>query len=107
MLGPRPDIGSGPKGVPLVPLSKLDHHHRLTVTKIFGHPLSRNIQWHDVESLLERIVIVSISHRGNVNLTMNGETHSLGKVRGHDLSEDQVIRVRHILKEVGIVQAAA
>lgn len=90
-----------------MPLSKLDHHHRLTVAKIFGHPLSRNIQWHDVESLLDRIGVITLSHRGNVNLTIGSEVHSLGKVRGHDLSEDQVIRVRHILKEVGIVQTAA
>jgi len=34
--------------------SKLDHHHRHTVTQIFGHPVGRNIQWHDVVCLLER-----------------------------------------------------
>ena len=90
-----------------MPLSKLDHHHRVTATKIFGHPLSHNIQWHDVESLLERIGMVSVSHRGNMNVTIGDVVHSLGRVRGHDLSEDQVIKVRHILKDVGIDATAA
>ena len=85
-----------------MPLSKLDHHHRLTVTKLFGHPLSRNIQWHDVESLLDRLGVVSISHRGNVNVTINGEIHSLGKPRGHDLSEFQVVTLRHLLSDIGV-----
>ncbi len=90
-----------------MPLSKLDHHHRVTAAKIFGHPLSHNIQWHDVESLLDRIGIVSISHRGNVNVTIGEVVHSLGKARGHDLSDEQVIKVRHILRDLGIEAAAA
>ena len=31
---------------------KLNGHHRVTVEKIFQHPVSHNIQWHDVLSLL-------------------------------------------------------
>ena len=29
---------------------KLDGHHRATVRKIFQHPVSHNIQWHDVSN---------------------------------------------------------
>jgi len=81
---------------------KLDHHHKKTVGKIFSHPLSHNIQWHDVESLLERIGILGQSHSGNVTVTLDGVVHSLGKAHGHDLNDDQVVKVRHLLRDLGI-----
>ena len=33
----------------------LDGHHKATVEKIFSHPVSHNIQWHDVLSLLRGV----------------------------------------------------
>ena len=33
----------------------LDSHHAATVEKIFQHPVSHNIEWHDVLSLLEGV----------------------------------------------------
>ena len=81
---------------------KLDHHHRHTVSQIFGHPIGHNIQWRDVISLLERFGDVHESHRGGWALTMESATLSFGKVRGRDLTEDQVIRVRHLLQDLGI-----
>lgn len=88
-------------------LQKLDHHHRLTLNKLFGHPLSRNIQWHDVECLLERLGSVGVSHRGNVTFQFEGTVTSLGKARGHDLTETQVIQVRHLLESLGLHRNAA
>ena len=37
---------------------KMDSHHRKTVEKLFTHPTSHNIQWHDVLSLLEAVAQV-------------------------------------------------
>jgi hypothetical protein len=85
---------------------KLDHHHRITAQKIFGHPLNHNIQWHDVCSLLGRFGDVHESHRGNWAITMNGETTSFGPNRHRDLSDDQVIKVRHFLTSVGLTKDA-
>ena len=87
-------------------LHKLDHHHRLTIAKLYGHPLSRNIQWHDVEALLERLGAVGQSHRGNVTVSVGDQMVSLGKRRGHDLTEDQVVRVRHLLQGLGLAHFA-
>ncbi len=80
---------------------KLDHHHRLTVSKIFGHPLNHNIQWHDVCSLLERFGDVHETHRGNWAVTVEGETISFGSTRSRDLTEDQVMKVRSFLRSLG------
>ena len=38
---------------------ELDGHHRATVERIFSHPVSHNIQWHDVLSLLESVAAVT------------------------------------------------
>ncbi len=81
---------------------QLDHHHKLTVQKIYGHPLNHNIQWHDVASLLGRFGEVHESHRGNWALTRDGNTVTFGPNRHRDLSEDQVIKVRHFLTDVGV-----
>ncbi len=81
---------------------KLDHHHRLTLLKIFGHPLNHNIQWHDVISLLARFGEVHETHRGNWAVTVDGETISFGSTRARDLTEDQVVKVRGFLRSSGV-----
>jgi hypothetical protein len=89
---------------------KLDHHHRITAQKVFGHPLNHNIQWHDVCSLLARFGEVHETHRGNWAVTVEGDTVSFGSTRTRDLTEDQVIKVRNFLRSIGftpeIVKAA-
>jgi len=82
--------------------TKLDHHHRLTLQKIFGHPLNHNIQWHDVCSLLGRFGEVHETHRGNWAITVEGETVSFGSTRSRDLTDDQVVKVRHFLRALGL-----
>ncbi|MBU6496521.1 MAG: hypothetical protein KGR42_08975 [Acidobacteria bacterium] len=81
---------------------KLDHHHRVTAQKIFGHPINHNIKWVEVTSLLERFGEVHESHRGNWAITVNSETISFGPSRAKELTEDQVIRVRHFLQSLGV-----
>jgi hypothetical protein len=81
---------------------KLDHHHRVTVQKIFGHPLNHNIKWHDVCSLLARFGEVHETHRGNWAVTIEGDTVSFGSTRTRDLTEDQVVRVRAFLRAFGL-----
>jgi hypothetical protein len=81
---------------------KLDHHHRITAQKVFGHPLNHNIQWHDVCSLLARFGEVHETHRGNWAVTVEGDTISFGSTRTRDLTEDQVIKVRNFLRSTGV-----
>ena len=83
---------------------KLDHHHRHTVGQLFGHPIGHNIQWRDVICLLERFGDVHESHRGGWTCTISSSTFSSGRIRGRDLTEDQVIRVRRLLQDLGVAQ---
>ena len=55
---------------------ELDAHHRATVEKIFSHPMSHNIQWHDVLSLLQNVASVTKEHEGRYTVTLGAETET-------------------------------
>jgi hypothetical protein len=81
---------------------KLNSHHRVTVEKIFQHPVSHNIQWHDVLSLLESVGQVSEGHDRRYKVTLGTETETLDAPSGHDVDEQMVIDLRRMLKGAGI-----
>ncbi len=81
---------------------ELDGHHRTTVEKIFNHPVSHNIQWHDVVSLLEHVGTVTEDHDGKFTVTLGSETETFTAPRHHDIDEQQVIDLRRMLKGAGI-----
>jgi hypothetical protein len=82
---------------------KLDGHHRATVEKIFRHPASHNIQWHDVLSLLESVAEVTERHGAKYKVTLGPETETLEAPKGSDIDEQMVIDLRRMLKGAGIV----
>ncbi len=86
---------------------ELDGHHRATVEKIFNHPVSHNIQWHDVVSLLERVGTVNDERDGKVTVTLGPETETFNAPRHHDIDEQQVIDLRRMLKGAGITPESA
>jgi hypothetical protein len=81
----------------------LDGHHRATVEEIFRHPVSHNIQWHDVLSLLRAVGSAEEEHHGAVKVTIGGQTLNLHRPRhGSDLGEEQVVDLRRLLTHGGI-----
>lgn len=84
----------------------LDNHHRATVEKIFSHPVSHNVQWHDVLSLLENVATVHKEHDGRYKVTLGSETETFD-VPGHaDIDEQQVVDLRRMLNGAGITPDA-
>ena len=82
---------------------KLDSHHQATVEKIFRHPVSHNIEWHDVLSLLESVASVTRRHDGRFAVTLGAETEVLEAPRGDDIDEQLVVDLRRMLRGAGIV----
>jgi hypothetical protein len=82
--------------------SELDGHHRATLEKIFNHPVSHNIQWHDVLSLLESVGTVTAERDGRYAVTLGDETETFDAPRHHDIDEQQVVDLRRMLKGAGI-----
>jgi hypothetical protein len=82
--------------------SELDAHHRATVEKIFNHPVSHNIQWHDILSLLLSVASVSEEPGGRYTVTLGSETETFHAPRNHDIDEQQVVDLRRMLRGAGL-----
>ena len=80
---------------------KLDAHHRKTVEKLFTHPTSHNIQWHDVLSLLQAVADVEEAHDGRFRVTLGEESETFDAPRGHDIDTQQIVDLRRMLKGAG------
>jgi hypothetical protein len=52
--------------------------HQATYKAIFQHPAARNLQWHDVRSLLNSISEVEEEHNGNLRFTRHGKAFRRG-----------------------------
>jgi len=82
--------------------SHLDHHHRRTAAAILSHPVSHNIEWREVVSLLEAIGEVRDEHNGKFKVAVGGETETLHRPNGKDVSEQMVVDLRRMLGAAGI-----
>ena len=80
---------------------KLDAHHRKTLEKLFTHPTSHNIQWHDVLSLLQAVAEVEEAHDGRFRVTLGEETETFDAPRRHDIDTQQIVDLRRMLKGAG------
>ncbi len=81
---------------------KLDGHHRSTVEKLFRHPTSHNIEWHDVISLLQKVATVVEGENGRFTVTLGEETQVFDEPRHHDCDIQQVIDIRRMLDQAAI-----
>jgi hypothetical protein len=81
--------------------TKLDAHHRKTLEKLFTHPTSHNIQWHDVLSLLQVLAEVEEAHDGRFRVSLGQETETFDAPRGHDIDTQQIVDLRRMLKGAG------
>jgi len=76
-------------------------HHRETLIRIFRHPASHNIEWHDALSLLEAVGSVEQRHDGEYAVQVGAETAFLRRTSDKDLDVDQVLEVRRLLTAAG------
>jgi hypothetical protein len=86
----------------MVDTAHLDRHHRSTATAILSHPVSHNIEWRDVLSLLEAIGEVTEEHNGKFKVTVGGETEMLRRPNGKDVDDQLVVDLRRMLGAAGI-----
>lgn len=84
--------------------------HQRTLDRIFQHPISHNLVWHDVHALLGEIAEVKKEHNGSLKVTRNGQTLFLHPTSKKDVTEmDEVMNLRHFLErsESGLEKSAA
>jgi hypothetical protein len=81
--------------------SHLNSRHRDTVAKIFSHPPNRNIEWHEVTSLLEAIGSVTHEHNGKLKVAVGPETEVLPAPEGKDVDVQLLVDLRRMLTQAG------
>ncbi len=78
-----------------------------TWEKIFQHPLSHNLAWHDVHGLLARMGHVVARPKGGCTVTCQGETIVLPETHTKEVATDDLVRLRHFLQRTENTQPAA
>ena len=79
----------------------LDNRHRDTLRQIFQHPVSHNIEWHAVESLLAKVGTVEHEHDGRFKVTLGDEIETFDKPKHKDIDAQQVVDLRRMLTRAG------
>jgi hypothetical protein len=79
----------------------LSNHHRNTLRQIFQHPVSHNIEWHAVVSLLEAIGSVEDHHDGSVAVTLGSATEYFERPATKDIDSQTVVDLRRVLASAG------
>jgi hypothetical protein len=80
---------------------RLDGRHRDTLRRIFEHPTSHNIEWHEVTSLLEAVGTVTVRHDGKVSVKLGSELEFLDPPAGKDVDDQMVVDLRRMLRGAG------
>ena len=79
----------------------LSNHHRNTLRQIFEHPVSHNIEWQGVISLVEAIGSVEKHHNGKLTVTVGAQSAVFDPRAEKDLDEQAVIDLRRMLAAAG------
>ncbi|HTS99408.1 MAG TPA: hypothetical protein VMI33_22590 [Streptosporangiaceae bacterium] len=79
----------------------LSNHHRTTLRQLFEHPVSHNIEWRAVLSLLEAIGSVEEHREGKVAVTVGSQSEFFETARQKDLDVQEVLDLRRLLSTAG------
>ena len=79
----------------------LSNHHRNTLREIFRHPVSHNLEWRAVTSLLETVGSVTEHHDGKLAVTIGSETEFFSRPAGKDIDAQTVVDLRRMLTAAG------
>ena len=80
----------------------LNNHHRVTLQKIFSHPLSGNVEWRQVLSLLEAAGTTTQEPNGKVKVELGGETEVLRPPNDKDVDRQMIVDLRRLLTNAGL-----
>jgi hypothetical protein len=80
----------------------LNHHHRDTLEKIFRHPLSGNLEWRQVLSLLAAVGTTTPEPNGKVKVELGGQTEVLQPPDDKDVDRQLIVDLRRLLTNAGL-----
>jgi hypothetical protein len=78
----------------------LTGRHQDTLRHVLAHPLSHNVEWHSLLSLLREVGSVE-EHGESVAIEVGGQRIVLMKPHGKDVEADDLVEVRRLLESLG------
>lgn len=90
--------------------SELSGSHRKTYEHLFAHPMPGNLDFRDVLSMLKAVpdAAVDEAHDGHVKVSRGGQSLTLRRPKGKDLSDKaELTQLKHFLEQSGTLTAAA
>ncbi len=75
--------------------------HRDTLSEIFVHPVSHNIEWSKAIALVQEVGTVVAEHDGRYRVSVGEETEVFDRPHAKDLGERQVLDLRRMLRNAG------
>jgi hypothetical protein len=80
----------------------MNHRHRKVLHALFAHPVSANISFRDVETLLGELGgTLSHSGHGKLKVELNGHSAAFSTA-AHSLPKEEVAQVRKFIEAAGI-----
>jgi hypothetical protein len=79
----------------------LTNHHRNTLRQLFQHPVSHNIEWHAVVSLLEAVGSTVEQRGGKVAVTVGSQTEFFDPPAHKDIDTQAIVDLRRMLSSAG------
>ncbi len=73
-----------------------------TLEAVFAHPISDNLHWNDVMTLLEQLGSVERHKHGKLSIDIDGHRIAIKYSGEKQLDKDQVLELRSFLKDRGI-----
>lgn len=80
---------------------RVNHRHRKILHTLFAHPISANISFKDVESVLGELGAVLDNRGSRIGVTLNGHTAVFHHAQ-HTLHKDDVVSVKKFITQCGI-----
>lgn len=80
----------------------MNHRHRKVLQQLFAHPISANIDFKAVESVLKELgAEIENKHGNRIGVTLNGHTAAFTHAQ-HALPKEEVVQIRKFLAGAGI-----
>jgi hypothetical protein len=79
----------------------LSNHHRNTLRQIFQHPVSHNIEWRAVLSLLDAVGLDVAQSGTKVAVTVGNQTEFFDPPADKDIDVQTVLDLRRLLANAG------
>ena len=84
----------------------LNHKQMNVLHKVYAHPVTHTLTWHEVETLLDAVGELEIKHNGSWHITIGGQPEVFHSNHGKELTVQQVMDLRRMLTSAGLEVSA-